>query len=319
MPRRLNFLGLVVSVVALAGVVWWATRQKAPKLPDTRGELLWLAAAVGIYGLNTLLRAARWHRLVEHDGGRPARADSAAITTIGYAVNNVLPARAGDAVRVVLMAPRAGVTRRTVVGTLLAERLLDILVVVLLFVVIGYGILGDASNGDLIVVAIATVVLAGGLAVAVLLVRRNARIHALVQPMLTSTLALRSRHGTAMLALTVLIWVVETFVWMAVGASAGLDMSLLEGLYLVGLASVFALIPSGPAYAGTQDTAAVVGIKAIGGTSQLALSYLLVLRFVLVVPITLAGFGLLAARYGGIARLRRARIESAAADAPTAL
>ena len=42
---------------------------------------------------------------------------------------------------------------------------------------------------------------------------------------------------------------------MAVGAAVGFRMDPIEGLYLVALASVFALIPSGPGYAGTQDTA----------------------------------------------------------------
>ena len=79
-------------------------------------------------------------------------------------------------------------------------------------------------------------------------------------------------------------------------------MSFLEGLYLVALASVFALIPSGPGYAGTQDAATVIGIKAIGGTGATAVSYLVMLRFVLLVPITVVGLLLLAFRYGGFAR-----------------
>jgi hypothetical protein len=41
------------------------------------------------------------------------------------------------------------------------------------------------------------------------------------------------------------------------------------------------------------------------------------LRFVLVIPITAAGFVLLAARYGGLSKLRRARLDAAAADAST--
>ncbi len=41
-------------------------------------------------------------------GRQPARIDSLAHDLVGYAVNNMLPARAGDAVARVLMAPRAG-------------------------------------------------------------------------------------------------------------------------------------------------------------------------------------------------------------------
>ncbi|MGH3099859.1 MAG: hypothetical protein ACRDPU_02630, partial [Thermoleophilia bacterium] len=67
------------------------------------------------------------------------------------------------------------------------------------------------------------------------------------------------------------------------------------------------LIPSGPGYAGTQDAAVAIGIKAIGGSGATAVSYILMLRFALVVPITAVGFVLLGARYGGLGRLRAAR------------
>lgn len=311
---RASLIGVAISAVCLAALLWWARRQPAPDLPSSRGQLLALAGAVAIYALNTILRGERWRRLLEHDGARPSLADAHALNVIGYTGNNVLPARAGDAVRVVLMAPRAAANRRTVLGTLVAERILDVAVVVLLFVVVGYGVLGEVSGGDLEVVGAVTAAAAVGAAIAFLLLRRTPRVQALLRPVLSSTLGLRGAHGAAMLALTLVIWAVETTVWMTVGATVGFDMSYLEGLYLVALASVFSLIPSGPAYAGTQDSAAVIGIKAIGGSDELALSYLLVLRFVLVVPITTAGFLLLAARYGGVSRLRRARSEARAAD-----
>ncbi len=64
--------------------------------------------------------------------------------------------------------------------------------------------------------------------------------------------------------MTFAIWAIETAVWIALGASVGFGISYSRALYLVALASVFSLIPSGPAYAGTQDAAAVLGIKALG-------------------------------------------------------
>ena len=53
-----------------------------------------------------------------------------------------------------------------------------------------------------------------------------------------------------------------------------------------------------------------IGIKAIGGTGSIAVAYLLMLRFVIVVPITIAGLILLVARYGGLKNLRAARAEA---------
>jgi glycosyltransferase 2 family protein len=312
---RVSVLGLVVSVVCVGGVVWWATKQDAPKLPHSPRDLLTLASAVGIYAISTMMRAERWQRLLVHDGASPHRTDSYALTAIGYAVNNILPARAGDAVRIVLMAPAAHTTRRTVLGTLLAERLLDIVVVVLLFLVVGYGLLHEAGGSALEVIGIVVGALLLGAATIVLALRIKPHLRDFVRPILSSTLNLRGRHGVFMLLLTVGIWVVETLTWMTVAASLDFNMSLLEGLYLVALASVFALIPSGPAYAGTQDSAVVIGTKAIGGTSSLALSYVLMLRFALVLPITITGLAFLAVRYGGLSRLRRTRLD--AVDAAT--
>jgi uncharacterized membrane protein YbhN (UPF0104 family) len=301
-------LGILVSVLALGAVVWWASKQQAPQLPHTGGEILALAGAIALYGLATVVRSERWQRLLEDEGAQPARPDTYALTVIGYMGNNVLPARAGDAIRVVLMGPAAKTSRLTVAGTLVAERLLDIAVLLVLFVVVGYGLLGEVGGGK--VEIIVAVLVAGALAAAIgwRFVRGNERLRGFVTPLASATLGLRrAHHGLLLLGLTLVIWAIEAGVWMSVGAAVGFGMDPIEGLYLVALASVFSLIPSGPAYAGTQDAAVAIGIKALGGTGATAVAYLLMLRFVIVVPITVAGLILLVARYGGLSRLRGAR------------
>jgi uncharacterized membrane protein YbhN (UPF0104 family) len=304
---RLSVLGLVISIVAVAGVVWWALGQEPPQFPDEPGEWLALAGAVALYGVATLVRGERWRALLRAEAGRPSRADAQGLNVVGYAANNVLPARAGDAVRVFLMAPRAGMSKKAVLGTLLAERLLDIAVILTLFLVVGYGLLGEAGAGELHWVLIATALFVAGAVTAVVLVRRNERLHGIIAPVLSSTLQLRGRHGLGLLGITLVIWGLEAGVWMSTGAAAGFGMDPIEGCYIVALASVFALIPSGPGYAGTQDAAAVAGILALGGTHSQAVTYLILVRFVIAVPITITGLGLVASRYGGLRMLRPAR------------
>jgi glycosyltransferase 2 family protein len=308
---RTTWLGLAVSAVSLAGVVWWALHQEPPQLPDSPSQWLELALAVALYAFATVVRGERWQRLLQDEGAHPHRIDSQMLTVVGYMGNNVLPARAGDAFRVVLMAPRAACSRRTVVGTLVAERLLDVAVIVGIFVVVGYAILGNVGSGSVEVIALVTLALAAGAFGAYQLVRRNERLHAFVVPLASATLGLRkAHHGLLLLAMTGLIWATEAGVWIAVGGAAAFPMDFVEGLYLVALASIFSMVPSGPGYAGTQDTAVAVGIKALGGSGSVAVSYIVLLRFVIVVPITVLGFVLLAVRYGGIARLRAARNEA---------
>jgi uncharacterized membrane protein YbhN (UPF0104 family) len=310
-PRRgsrASWIGLAVSVVALAGVVYWATKQSAPRLPQDLGEWLAAAGAVALYAVATFVRGERWQRLLVDEGGRPSRRDTHGLNVVGYMGNNLLPARAGDAIRVVLMAPRCGLRMRNVVGTLLAERLLDVGLLVVLFVIVGYGLLGEVGADEVEYVLLAAAALAAGAALAYLLVRRNERIMELLAPIASATLGLRrAHHGLRLLGLTMVVWALEAGVWMASAAAVGFGMTPIEGLYVVALASIFAMIPSGPAYAGTQDAAAIIGIKALGATSAQAVAYVVMLRFVIVVPITLAGLALLVTRYGGLGRLRTAR------------
>ena len=55
------------------------------------------------------------------------------------------------------------------------------------------------------------------------------------------------------------------------------------------------------------DRAAALLLALGGATSAQAVAYVVMLRFVIVVPITLAGLVLLVTRYGGLGRLRTAR------------
>jgi uncharacterized membrane protein YbhN (UPF0104 family) len=107
-----------------------------------------------------------------------------------------------------------------------------------------------------------------------------------------------------MAVITGATWVAEACVWGAVAAAVDLAVSPVELLYLLSLAAMVALIPSGPGYAGTTDAAVIVGVKTVGGTSSQAFSYLILLRFILLVPITAAGLTVLAVNYRGTRLLR---------------
>ncbi len=310
-------IGLAVSAVSLVAVVWWASRQPAPAFPSSAAQLWALAGAVVVYGVATALRSERWLALLRHSSAQAPRADAYALTLVGYMGNNVLPLRAGDVMRVYLMAPRARTTMRNVIGTLIAERLLDVFVLLALFFILAYGVLRgiDAPSGTALGAA-AAVVLGAALALGVLVViaertGRGRRLLDFLRPLATATRDLRGSHGAAMVALTLAIWLMEAGTYLCVGYSVDLDMSAIQAVYVIALASVFLLIPSGPGYVGTLDAAVLFGVRAIGGTGSEAVSYLLMLRFVLLIPITLAGLAALVLRYGGMRAWRSAQTEAA--------
>jgi len=84
-------------------------------------------------------------------------------------------------------------------------------------------------------------------------------------------------------------------------------LSLLDGLYVMSLANIAALVPAAPGYVGTYDAAVLLGVSLVtsAGHSE-ALAYVVLVRFVLFVPITVAGLVALVARYGGRSEIRSA-------------
>jgi len=133
-------------------------------------------------------------------------------------------------------------------------------------------------------------------------------------PLAQPSKQLLSRFGLVLLGVSLLIWGVEASVYMAVGHAVDITLSLQDALAVVAFTNAASLIPAAPGYIGTYDAAVIFAVGAVSTASKSTiLSYLLLLRFVLFIPITVAGFGLLVFRYGGLSRIRAAR-ESARAE-----
>jgi glycosyltransferase 2 family protein len=320
MNRRFAIIQALVSVVALAAVVVWASNQESPHIPTDGKAIAWLLGAVGLYTLATLVRAERWHQILEATGVHSTRVDCYALTTVGYMGNNVLPARAGEALRVVLMSQRSDGSKRTVLGSVVAERLLDVIALVTIFVVTVYGVLSTSevlpTDHPLIVSGIGVVlVIAAGVTIWVLRAHHVfERVRDWLRPMADAPRALLSRRGLLLLAGTFLLWTLEATVYLAVARAIDLNFSMSGALYLVALTNFVAALPAAPGSIGTFDAAVAFGAKALGATGSAAVSYVILLRFVLYVPITIVGLVVLVTRYGGWSRLRSAaRLEASRA------
>jgi hypothetical protein len=99
-----------------------------------RADLGLLAVAVTSIFMNMVLRSIRWQYLLEPIGvttfGNAFRT-----TMIGFAATFVLPARAGEFLRPYLLARREGFSATAAFATIVLERVLDLLTVVLLLAV----------------------------------------------------------------------------------------------------------------------------------------------------------------------------------------
>ena len=226
--------------------------------------------------------------------------------------NNVLPARAGEALRVVLLDARTDAGKRKLAGRSWPSASSTPSCSATMLVVVGYGVLrGDVLPTDrpLLIAGIGVALFVLGLvAVEHPPPPRRPHAHPGLRPPAgrRHRARIKGREGVPLLAASVVLWLVEGAVYLAVAKAVELDISASGALYLVALTNFVAALPAAPGSIGTFDAAVAFGAKALGGSGSIVISYLLLLRFVLYVPITVVGLVVLLVRYGGWARLRSA-------------
>jgi len=305
-----------ISLSFLGAAAWWISKQKMPTIPSGTHAYLCIAGALALYALATLCRGERWHQLLGQTSIHPKRVDSYCVTTVGYAGNNILPARAGEALRVFLISGRTEASKREALGTIIAERVLDAVVLAIAFAFGAYGTL--VSGNPIALVGIIIVAVA---AVALFPSRfhpqpSHPRLKWIVESvgrLLGPTRKLISRRGFLLFCVTFVIWAIEATVYFLVAYAVGLGISFNGAVFIMVVANFVALIPAGPGYVGTFDAAVLYAAKKLGRSHSAGISFLLLLRFVLFIPITITGLLILVGRYGGLAGYRAARLEAAKA------
>jgi glycosyltransferase 2 family protein len=105
--------------------VWAEMRRARPGL---------LLAAVVVTGMTYALRALRWQYILS-PLGETHFANAFRATVIGFAATFLLPARAGEVIRPLLLARREGLPATATFATIILERLMDMVTVLGLFAV----------------------------------------------------------------------------------------------------------------------------------------------------------------------------------------
>jgi glycosyltransferase 2 family protein len=305
----LLWIGLGVTVVftylavrnAHLAEVWDALRQS---------DKAWLLPSLAVLALAVYLRAVRWWSLYAPETRPPLRSVTRALL-IGYFFNNVLPLRAGEAARIVVLNRSARASRVESAATVVVERTFDVVALLLLLLAI-LPWLPPVTWLRAAVVLLVVVVVALA-AVVVVLARFGVRpFQLLLRPLARVPMLAPARieggaqnlaHGLAGLrrpsvALAAAAWTIVS--WILVGLSAWLalvgfhlGLSPVAGLFVVITINLALILPSSPAAIGVFEAATLLALDAYGVSDSRALSYALVLHALNFVPYIVVGLLLL--------------------------
>ena len=137
---------VAVSLLAIALFAWFLSRANLADVwvQVRNARPAFLVAALLLVAVTFWVRAVRWQHLLAPIG--PTRFRTAFRTTvIGFAALSLLPARAGDLLRPYLLARQEGLSPPAVFATIVMERVLDFIAVLILLAVYVWGF-SDAST-----------------------------------------------------------------------------------------------------------------------------------------------------------------------------
>lgn len=304
-----KLLRLAVGALLAALFVWLTLRhidvaRIATAMRGARLDLL--AAALAALCVGYACRILRWQTMLLRANPALRAIDCAGPLMASFAANNVLPFRAGDLMRAFVFNDRLHTTPGSVLATLLVERLLDLLMVILLLALALQLFHLDASR--LVGLGVPVLLLGAAAILLVLLVPQ------VLQPLLrlldrlagrlpvaarvrqelrkvTDTLGQLAGGGTMvqLIGWSAGVWLIEGGVYGLVALSLT-GVAAAQGAWLaVPVGSLATLIPSTPGYVGTFDYFTAQAMVLAGNDPTAAAAFAFLVHMVLWLPGTVAG------------------------------
>lgn len=276
---------------------------------------VWLLVAGAFLTSGGLIRALRWGILLEPLGVPTTLRSRWAALNIGFMITNLLPARLGEIVRPFALSRMAPVSMSGALGTIVLERLLDMVALVLLLLVtllspafptgatvLGHSV-GYAALAGILVAAIASAAV-GVLFIWPSVIERLVRAFARLLPgdveygavakfeSFLSGLDLLRRPAAMLkaflLSLLLWVWMAASF-WTAFRAF-GIELGATAAMFAQCAVSLFVALPAGPGFIGTLQAGVSVSVHDVFGvaaepTLSLAIGY----HLAGFIPVTLLG------------------------------
>jgi uncharacterized protein (TIRG00374 family) len=286
---------LIVAVAVSGACLYYATRGTDWAAVGTAlrsAHVGWCLAVVLVSLACHVLRAERW-RILLRPAGDVRRLPAIMATFVGFGANAVLPLRLGELVRPALLSRRVGVPMSSALSSIVLERILDTLLVISCFLVVGlfYDIDARLQQGAMVLAPLLGVAL---VALVVMQRRRtwSERVIRRVLGMLPSRVGsplsavadgvLRGLDGLAdgptvavVIFYSVVLWIMIAGTYLLSFLAIDVQVPLVSGaLVTMVIVAAAVFLPQAPGFLGTWQFGCVLALhKILGVPHDIAVSY----------------------------------------------
>lgn len=305
--------GLTVTSVCL----WLALRHvhvEGVIVAARQARWSWLAVALAALTADYAVRVYRWWWLLRLCNSEVTLRSCVWPFIASFAVNNVVPFRAGDAFRVVGFREQLRSTGTWVLATLLIERMLDLTVLLVVFL-LGISGLSDKTDSALYLHtavfvscigagAWLSLFLMGSRLKELLLRMRDSKVallssltgrveHPIQQLFIALSVIRAPERILKLITMSAIAWIGEGEVFVSVCKAVQNDGQSLGPWFALATGSLSTLVPSSPGFVGTFDYFTISGLTAYGTSMAQATAAAFIIHAVLWLPLTMAGMGYL--------------------------
>ncbi len=314
--RTLLSFGIAVAILVFAilkaGIKWDVTWH----VLKTANPAFFLLAFASYY-ISFPIRTHRWRRLMHNANHGPLQQkidhyptwDLTEILYLSWFANVVIPAKLGDVYRAFLARRWIGVSLSRTVGTILAERILDLLVLFPLLLVGAFltfqSTLFTAHDENIRLALLFGFVLAAlaGVFLAVIWIAGDSvlrvlphRLHDVYTHFRHGAVASFGKEAPALIGQTVVVWLLEgarlTFILAALGLLAPGKIGLSAAIFLALGSSVLTTLPLTPGGLGVVESfiAAVLVVLSVHGGASTGAAVAVLDRVISYLSIVVIGF-----------------------------
>lgn len=306
--RLLRPQTLLSFVIAVAIFIFLFTRleidigEVVQSIRDAR--LIFLVPAFALFYGALFLRTLRWKAMLaqadiskRHGYQLPASLGLYRIILLSWFANSIAPARLGDAYRAILLKQRSGASIGTTVGTILAERLIDLIVLVVVLLMAGLIVFGThvPDRAGLAFLFGAAVVVVGVLGVLVLWFGRTFferlvpnRFVSLYQRLQTGVFKIL-RRPWPFAGVSVVIWFTDGLRLLLVARSLGVELTIQAAIMVALISALVTIIPFTPAGLGIVEGFMIWALTQVGVMSSAAVAIALLDRSITYLSLIVIG------------------------------
>ncbi len=298
----MSVLGILTSAIlfylAVRGVDW----SKAYEIVWTINGWYMLFGAVIFIGAYAV-KWYRWHYILLDLQPDIQAKTSAPPFFISFLVNNILPLRAGEVFRIVLLAKKASLQKRKVTCTLIVDRIFDGLALVIL--------LGISISRFVLPVWVASLfytslaLFLGSLALLYLFLFINTdamkigkwipekillRLSDLFRTISEALGIIKNyKHVLVLLVMSLVVWIGESMMYYLFAQAFHLPVSYLQSVLIMAVVNFGIMIPSSPGYVGTFQFFCVKTMELFGVAGSQAIAYAVLLHLIQYLILSSAG------------------------------